>query len=145
MTSSKKYPYQCRINDTNWFEAFFTFVNLDEISDTVKSIQGRRNPTKTFPEICDLVSYHHKALKVLDPSIFEIADLRYAITSNKDDVLKVSFSFTKLFGDEKETKLAIKTRKQYDKLPNAKKLDITLMSDKEPVTVSGVFTIMPGN
>lgn len=143
--SAQKNTFQFRFATSKWKDVELSNENLDEIVAALNSAIGSRSPASAYPELYQMIRENHQATKELDPKLFDIADLQFDVVSNEDDVLKVSYSFTKLFGNKDETEIAVKTRNLYNRRTEAKRREIVLMEDKEPKSVEGLFIVMPGN
>lgn len=145
ITATKKNPFQFRFEGSKWQDLELSSDNIDTIAAAVTSALGARSPSTAFPELYYMIRERHLATKELNPKLYGITDLQFNIISNEDDVLKVEYSYTMLFGDKNETEIAVKTRNLWNRRTEAKRREIVLMEDKEPKGVKGIFTVMPGN
>lgn len=137
--------FQFRFADSKWEDLSLSFKSTQDIGDTIRSVYGRRNNALAFGELHRMVIAHHRASVDLDPLLVSIISHFYEVEVCQDDLVKVNYGFTKMYGDEKQTKLAAKIRKKWTFLPDSRKNEVQLMLDKEPQMVLGSFTIMPGN
>jgi hypothetical protein len=143
--TAQKNTFQFRFATSKWMDIELSNENLDEIVAALNSAIGTRSPSAAYPELYKMIRENHQATKELDPKLYDISDLAFEVVSNEEDVLKVQYSFTKLFGNKDETEIAVKTRNLYNRRTEAKRREIVLMEDKEPKAVEGLFIIMPGN